>query len=797
MRRILTWLAVTGLAYPSLISAACALKQNEASEYLVANYEDLLLVGQGECTLTATDSYRVTTSFSAAASATRVNGTGMGVGPLGHLKGQFHGGGHTISDLTLHQPDKNEVGLFISIWEDGLIDSLELANVSVLGRVRVGVFAANNFGTLRAVRSTGVLTVECSGADPVYGGGLVAYNTGITDISNGLRPGTIENSSSAVAVTANGAAASAGGLVSFNTHRGQISGSYATGSVTVHANSGRGYAGGLVGDNWGLVEKSYATGGVSAKNSSYSGHNLHAGGLVGWSSPGGGDTEPYLPERGTIRQCWAAGKVEGISAIVNPSANYKISMDVGGLAGFSSGTIRNSYASGSVTMSGEHAPTYWYAGGLVGNNYNSAALINNAYSLGQVTAQYTGTESPKLGGLVGSNMGTVGNAFWPDSSTLSGACHTNAGSATCSATKLTNAQFKEPLTFATFDFAQIWTLGAGMASPLLNALLKPLTVFPLPVTRMYDGAAYSGHGGIASFPALANLGQILGGAPTVSGNSQGALDAGQYVLEVSGYASPRQDGYKISYVPGTLTIVPRSLRLDGLTPQNKTYDGTTAAVITGTPALHAADVIENDDVALGTCAASAKFLDKNAGIGKPLVLTPCALSGSDAANYTLQSQLTAAILPRTISVRADSTGKFAGASDPVLTYQLGTALLDGDALSGQLTRSAGEAVDAYIISQGTLTGAPNYILDFSGAPFVIVPAPLRARDFAPGIGPSFRSAGGFLWYQGVRGDVALYNSLAHRVYSFQAQGEGGVALALPAGQYWVRTAAVSYMFHIE
>jgi hypothetical protein len=794
MRRILTWLAATGLAFPSITSAACALKQNEAGEYLIANYEDFLLMGQGGCTLTATDNYRVTASFSAAASATRVNGTGMGLGQLPHFYGKLRGGGHTISDLTIHQPTVDDVGLFASLRETGLIDSLELANVSVLGRVRVGVFAANNFGTLRAVRSTGTLTAECAEANPIYGGGLVAYNTGLA--TNGWLPGTIENSSSAVTVTANGASASAGGLVSFNTHRGQISGSYATGSVTAHANSGRGYVGGIAGENWGLIEKSYATGQVSGKNSSYTGHALHVGGLVGRNVPESG-TEPSIADRGTIRQCWASGNVEGISAIANPSTNYTVSMDVGGLAGFSSGTIRNSYASGSVAMSGEHAAAYWYAGSLVGNNYSTAALINNAYALGQVTAQYTGASAPKLGGLVGSNQGTVQNVFWPDSSTLGSACHTNSGAAVCTATRLTVDQFKNQATFPTFDFTQIWTLGTGASSPLLQALLKPLTIYPVSVTRTYDGTAFSGHGGIASIPALTDLGAYLAGTPVVSGNSQGAVDAGTYALEVSGYSSIRQDGYLLSYRPGTLTIEPKSLALTGLTAAGKTYDGTTAAVLAGTPALGVADIVDGDAVALGACSATGQFQDKNAGKDKPVSLTSCVLTGADAANYALKTQLAATISSKTIPVVADSTGKKAGAADPELTYKLGTPLYTGDVLSGKLSRTAGEKVGPYEIQLGTLSGAPNYMLEFTKAPFVIVPAPVPALALEFNAPAEFRYAGGSLWFRGVRGEVQVYNIQARLVGAFQAQGNGGVALALPAGRYWVRSATLGYTFQVD
>ena len=104
------------------------------------------------------------------------------------------------------------------------------------------------------------------------------------------------------------------------------------------------------------------------------GHS-YVGGLVGWNS-------------GTITNSYATGKVTGGTDLMK--------FYVGGLVGYNSGgTITNSYATGSVTGAK-------YVGGLVGYN---TGTITNSYSTGKVTG------SSNVGGLVGLNYGTITNSY--------------------------------------------------------------------------------------------------------------------------------------------------------------------------------------------------------------------------------------------------------------------------------------------------------------------------------------------------------------------------------------------------
>jgi mucin-19 len=99
-------------------------------------------------------------------------------------------------------------------------------------------------------------------------------------------------------------------------------------------------------------------------------------------------------------------------------------------------------------------------------------------------------------------------------------------------------------------------------------------------TKTYDGVAFTGGAGV-SYAGFRNgdLAGVLTGTLVYGGASQGATDAGAYALTASG---PANANYTLSFVPGTLTVAPKTLTATLVAP-DKTYDGTTAA--TGTLTL--------------------------------------------------------------------------------------------------------------------------------------------------------------------------------------------------------------------
>ena len=230
-----------------------------------------------------------------------------------------------------------------------------------------------------------------------------------------------------------------GGLVGYNV--GDITNSYATGSVTRTSNS----VGGLVGENYGRITNSYATGSVAG--------TADVGGLAGLNY-------------GDITNSYATGSVTGTSN------------SVGGLVGYNDGDITNSYATGSVAGTGNSV-----VGGLVGYNDGD---ITNSYATGSVA----GTGNSVVGGLVGYNDagGSVTNSYWD---THTSGLATSAGGD--GVTSATTAQLQSPTAPGTMTTevyygwsSDDWDFGTSLQYPVLkyatncDVLEQPACDTPLP-----------------------------------------------------------------------------------------------------------------------------------------------------------------------------------------------------------------------------------------------------------------------------------------------------------------------------
>lgn len=433
------------------------------------------------------------------ATATSTWNSGAGFAPVGNSStpfiGTLDGLGHTIEKLTINRPATNYLGLF-GYTNGAAIKNVGLVGGSVSGGGSVGGLAGVNSGTITNSYSTG----SVSGVGNV--GGLAGENSGT--ITNSYATGS-------VSVTGTGSN-SFGGLVGYNS--GTISNSYATGNV-----SGIFYVGGLVGPNYGgTISNSYATGAVTGNSvvGGLAGDNSYGGTITNsyWdtetsgqsSSAGGtgktsaqmrqqatfsgfdftnswwlseGDTRPFLrSEYSTtitnahqlqlmamnLGASYTLSADINMAELTNPSGMWntatgfapigdgsggpgdtstftgtfdglghtisnltinRTTIDlvglfgytgtgsairnvglvggsvsgmgfVGGLVGSNTGTVSNSYATGSVSGSNN------YVGGLVGNNQG---IVSSSYATGSVSG------GGSVGGLVGHNGGTVSTSY--------------------------------------------------------------------------------------------------------------------------------------------------------------------------------------------------------------------------------------------------------------------------------------------------------------------------------------------------------------------------------------------------
>ncbi len=140
---------------------------------------------------------------------------------------------------------------------------------------------------------------------------------------------------------------------------------------------------------------------------------------------------------------------------------------------------------------------------------------------------------------------------------------------------------------------------------------------------------------LASAPAVfadKNVGE--GKTVTVDGITIGGTDAANYTLSNTTTTT-------------TAGITAKALTLTGVTAENKVYDATTTATLSGTPSL--AGKIGNDEVSVDPAStANASFNTKAVGNNKP-VAPGYTLTGADAGNYTIASNLTANITPLAIT----------------------------------------------------------------------------------------------------------------------------------------------------
>ncbi|XP_078354460.1 uncharacterized protein LOC144639076 [Oculina patagonica] len=266
--------------------------------------------------------------------------------PLPRFEGILDGNNKKILNLKIdvtHLSSQRNTGFFETIGRTGQVKNLRLENVLVKGEEYVGGLAGYHYGRI----DNSYVTGQILGTTKYHSvGGLVGMSYIGSKITDSYATAKVSGRNRV------------GGLVG-RLFIGTIQSCYATGTVLGIGNTSN-FAnwarkiGGLVGDNYGTILSSYATGDVSGQR--------YIGGLVGLSDS-------------KINNSYATGNVSG-------------SRYIGGLVGNNWGTITKCYAIGKV--SGVHG-----VGGLVGDN---VGRIDNSY----VTGQVLGAES-SVGGLVGTS----------------------------------------------------------------------------------------------------------------------------------------------------------------------------------------------------------------------------------------------------------------------------------------------------------------------------------------------------------------------------------------------------------
>jgi hypothetical protein len=275
----------------------------------------------------------------------------------------------------------------------------------------------------------------------------------------------------------------------------------------------------------------------------------------------------------------------------------------------------------------------------------------------------------------------------------------------------------------------------SVTPPTLTADITPKALTITGLTgddKVYDRtttATFSGTPVLNGVIAADNPDAVLGGTPTANFNN---FNVGtSKPITVSGYTLTGSRAFNYTVTQPTLSadITPKSLTITGLTGDDKVYDRTTTATFSGTPTLVGVIAADDPNVNLGG-TPTASFADFNVSTGKIVTVSGYTLTGTRAFNYTVtQPILSADITPKGLSITADSgQNKIKGTSDPIFTYS-SSGLISPDAISGSLSRIAGEAPGTYAITIGSIDAGTNYTINFTDALFAIA-GPLAASDQA-------------------------------------------------------------------
>jgi len=554
---------------------------------------------------------------------------------------------------------------------DGQGHSLSNLVISQPEQDYIGLFGYTSGATIKNV---GLVAVNVTGSSIV--GALAGYANNSTTISNVYATGTVSGADKWI-----------GGLVGLTANNSSITQSYATSVVT-----GGDAVGGLVGlAANSSIEESYASGAVTG--------NASVGGLVGTFSavPGGaGNTSVTnsfwnTETSGQTTSAGGTGKTTAELQSASTFAGWDLSTTGGSgvwrlYEGQASPLLRSFMA--VATVSGNGDP--------VSRVYDASTKVDNALlGLGWVTADGSHFDSSLL----------QGNGFSLDSK--------DVGSRNL-----------------THDFYSGQTGYDIVVDTSLSGKQVEVTPFALSLDglsaadKTYDGSK------AATLVGTGSINAFEGDSITLSGTASGSFadknaEIGKAVsLTGLGLEGTDAANYTLTLPTNlTATINQKAITISGISAADKIYDAGTSAIV---DVSNASGWIAGDDVQV---SATGQFFDKNAEANKTVNLTS-SYSGDDADNYLItdQGSTIASIDRRSIKVTADNLGKDEGALDPALTYQTGCGasitdcgLVDGESLSGELNREAGETAGNYAIRQGSVDDEsnPNYDIEFEEGALVI------------------------------------------------------------------------------
>ena len=264
---------------------------------------------------------------------------------------------------------------------------------------------------------------------------------------------------------------------------------------------------------------------------------------------------------------------------------------------------------------------------------------------------------------------------------------------------------------------------------------KDLTISGLTgINKEYDGTTAATYTGTANYVGLVNSETFsISGTPSATFNTAGVGTSIQITL--AGYTAPSAN-YTVTQPSLTADITAKALTISGASAANKTYDGTTAATISGGSLV---GVVLSDVV---TLTQAGNFVSANVGAG--ISVTPnFSISGTVAANYSLTQPigLSADITIVNLTITANDVSKNTGVAltdGPGSSVFTSSGLVNGQTI-GSVTLNYGSAgattgdgntagVYAGQVTPSAATGGTfntsNYSITYIAGSITVVEAPV-------------------------------------------------------------------------
>ncbi len=276
------------------------------------------------------------------------------------------------------------------------------------------------------------------------------------------------------------------------------------------------------------------------------------------------------------------------------------------------------------------------------------------------------------------------------------------------------------------------------------------------VSMAYSGSAKTPTAKVTGTVNDDEIGVTVSGAQT---------NIGTYTATATALTGAKAANYKLPAANTCeFTISENAIEGIEVTGYTGTYDGAAHGISVTAP--------EGTTVKYGTTAGTYDLTASPTytNVGTATVYYEVSQIGS--ASVTGSAQV--AISQKTLTVVAADQTKVYGERDPALTCTV-DGLVEGESLTGALTRKAGENVGTYAITQGTLAAGDNYSVAFTAATLTISQRKLTVTANAKTITYGDAPANDGVTYSGFAGtddESSLDGTLAYD-YSYVQYGQVG------------------------